>query len=460
MVRANIAAEEAGIPTVGVVVAMFEQLARFVASSYGRPDTRLAIWPTSIDDVSEATIREAAEKVILDPIIEGLTKDGQASGQRMEDTPKEPTEAVHTGTFQQVNDFFYNKGWSDGLPIIPPTREAVEEMLTWTELPPHQEVGILQMANRKATPWNIAVNAVMAGCRPEYFPVLLAAVQAIAEPRYRLKDMGTTGCAKPFFVVNGPIIQQLDLNHGTGLIAPGRRANSTIGRALHLIIRNIAGFKEGITWMGTFGWPGHTFVMAEDEAESPWPPFHTERGFDRNTSTVTASMMMGASTQFMTAGETSQLHLTGITTWMEKTFYASHFWFEPPYKRMTLFMSPPNAQAVARDGYSKEDLKKYILENSKLSVAEINKEFAFTEERVEPWTVHSQAMEGTIPKEWDKGPEEKIPLIESPELLDVFVCGSRGRNRNLIFRTTYCRSTTSEIELPANWEQRLKEAGK
>lgn len=448
-------AEEVGVPGVAVVVSMFEQLYRYVASSYGRAAAKIAVWPDTIDNLSKAMIKETAKKIVLDRIIEGLTKGDPVGGPGVEGNVQDEKEIVCTGTFEQTNDTFYDKGWTDGLPIVPPTKEAVEEMLTWINLPPNEEIGILPVANQRATPWNIAVNAVMAGCRPEYMPVLIAAVQAIAEPTYQLKGMGTTGSAKPFFVINGPIIKQLDLNYGTGLIAPGRKSNSTIGRALHLIIRNIGGFKEGITWMGTFGWPGNCFVMAEDEDASPWNPYHVDRGFSRGTSTVTASMMMGASNQFMTAGETSQLHLEGIIHFMKRIFYNSHFWFSPPSKRMTLFITPPNAAAIAKDGYSKESLKEYIIKNTKLPIAEINKEFNFTMKQVEPWTVHYWAGKGSIPKEWDQGPDDEIPIIEGTDLIDLFVCGSRGRNRNLIFRTCYCESATKEIKLPGNWEQRL-----
>jgi len=137
----------------------------------------------------------------------------------VEHTAKNPEEIVCRGSFDEVNDFFYRKGWTDGLTIIPPTREAVDEMLSWTELSPDEEIGILPLANRRATPWNIAVNAVMAGCRPEYMPVLIAAVAAMADPAYQLKDLGSTGCIKPFIVINGPIIDQLDVNYGTALLS-------------------------------------------------------------------------------------------------------------------------------------------------------------------------------------------------------------------------------------------------
>jgi hypothetical protein len=374
----------------------------------------------------------------------------------VKDTAKNPEEIVYSGTFDHVNDVFYQKGWTDGLSIIPPTREAVEQMLSWTDLSPDEEIGVLPLANRRATPWHIAVNAVMAGCRPEYMPVLIAAVAAMADADFRLKDLGSTGCIKPFMVVNGPIIKQLDFNYGTALLSLGRRANATIGRGLGLVVRNIAGFKEGITSMGTFGWPGGAWIMAEDEDASPWDPFHVDRGFDRTVSTVTAGMMMNATHQFMTSGATAQPHLTGMCHYMGRAFGVTSILFGMS-KTISVFISPPNAAAIAGDGYSKADIQAYMVKHTTLPVDEVNTEFAYTEERVVPWTVHNLVQEGRAPKAFDVAPGERMPIIESPELIDIFVCGSRERNRNLIFRNSYARSITREIQLPANWETRLAE---
>lgn len=370
-----------------------------------------------------------------------------------------PEEFVYRGTFDQVNDFFYDKGWTDGLPIIPPTREAVEEMLKWTDLSPNEEIAVLPIANRRATTWNIAVNAVMAGCRTDYMPVLIAAVEAMADSAYRLKDLGSTGSIKPFIVINGPIVKQLDLNYGTGLLSPGRRSNATIGRGLGLIVRNIAGFREGITSMGTFGWPGGVWVMAEDEDASPWSPFHVDHGFDGNTSTVTVGMIMNATYQFMTSGARAQPHLTGICHYVGKAFGVTSI-LSGMSKTFSVFISPPNAASIAGDGYSKQEVKEYIVENATLPVDEVNMEFAYTEERVVPWTVHNLAEEGRAPRRFDVAPGGRMPIIESPELIDIFVCGSRQRNRNLVFRNTYSRSVTKEIALPSNWRSRVQESSK
>ena len=161
-------------------------------------------------------------------------------------------------------------------------------------------------------------------------------------------------------------------------------------------------------------------------------------------------LVMNATHQFMTSGATAAPHLTGLCHYMGKAFGITSILFGFS-KTLSVFIAPPNAAAIAGDGYSKQDIRKYLVENARLPVDEINTEFAYTEERVVPWTVHNLVEEGKAPNEWDVAPGERMPIIESPELIDIFVCGSRDRNRNMIFRSSYNRSITREIKLPADW---------
>ena len=173
--------------------------------------------------------------------------------------------------------------------ITPPTKEKVEEFLKYTDYPPDQEIAVLPVANLRATPWNIAVNGVMAGCRPEHMPILIAAVQAIADPAFRYANNGgSTHSFMNFFWVNGPLARQLGIDHGQGLIA--HSVNSVIGRAMSLIERNIAGFRIKETQMGSFG-KQLSWVLAEDEEamnKLGWEPYHVEKGFAKNANTLSA----------------------------------------------------------------------------------------------------------------------------------------------------------------------------
>lgn len=429
---------------------MFYKQSQFIARAMGFPGLNLALYPGPIETHSEAELK-ANIAGMFDAIIDAWTKPVQVDTDERERKSARVKAAAVTGSFEEVNDFFYRKGWTDGIPIVPPTAAKVEEMLRWTDLTPDHEIAVLPIANLKATPRSIAVNAVMAGCRPEYMPVLIAAVECFADPVYQYKDINTTGSIKPFIVVNGPIIGQLDINSGTSLMAPGRRSNSTIGRALGLITRNIAGFRDGESSMGCFGWPGSPWVMAEDEEGSPWPPYHVDLGFPREASTVTAMMMMNMTNQAMTAGDTAEPHLTGLCYKLGQAFGTTFMQMGEDHGCMNVFISPGNAKVIARDGYSKQAVREYLAKNATLTVREINEELRFTFADNKD-TVHSLAASGIIPKEWDRAPEDRIPFITNPRVIHIVVCGSAQRNRNLVMRASYCTPVTREIRLPKCWD--------
>jgi hypothetical protein len=183
----------------------------------------------------------------------------------------------------------YDQGWTDGLPIIPATPAAVQQFVTASGRAADDVIGILPPRKGRATVEAIAVNAVMAGCRPEYMPVILAAVEGMLDPSYPLEFMQvTTNPMTPFLLVNGPVRARLDINCGTGCLGPGWRANATIGRAIRLVMNNIGGALPGVYSKVSFGSPlRYSYLCGENEEENPWTPFHVDRGFRRGESTVT-----------------------------------------------------------------------------------------------------------------------------------------------------------------------------
>lgn len=188
-------------------------------------------------------------------------------------------------------DFFaaaFERRWTDGLPVIPPTPDRVNRMLAAVERDPDEVVAIMPPRQGPASVRSIAANAVMAGCLPEYFPVVLAAVEAINDPLFPLGTLVGLRPETPFFLINGPIRDKIRLNCGRGCLGPGWRANATIGRAIRLIMINIGGFSPGGYARTCFSSPlQYTFCAGEEEAESPWEPFHVERGFQKDQSVVT-----------------------------------------------------------------------------------------------------------------------------------------------------------------------------
>ncbi|MFH1652383.1 MAG: hypothetical protein ABID87_09845 [Chloroflexota bacterium] len=188
-----------------------------------------------------------------------------------------------------INDYMDTHGWGDGLPVVPPTPERVSRMIAASGLAPDHVVAEVQPLDGVATIEKIAVNAVMAGCRPEYMPVVVAAVAAMCEPQFNLQGIqATTNPTGVCVVVNGPIRKKLNINCGRNCLGPGWRANATIGRAIRLIQLNIGGGKPEEIDKASQGYPGkYTMCFGENEEDSAWKPLHVERGFKAAESTVT-----------------------------------------------------------------------------------------------------------------------------------------------------------------------------
>ena len=183
----------------------------------------------------------------------------------------------------------FERGWTDGLPVTPPTDERVLRMLAGTSRKPDEVIGRMPPYLAECTIEKVAINAVLAGCRPEYMPVLLAALEAALEPVFTLHGvLATTYFSSPIIIVNGPIAKRIGMNSGINALGQGNRANATIGRALNLIVQNVGGGRPGEADRAALGSPSKfTLCFAEDESDAEWEPLHVSRGFKREASTVT-----------------------------------------------------------------------------------------------------------------------------------------------------------------------------
>ena len=196
---------------------------------------------------------------------------------------------VELGPSEDENEAAFERGWCDGLPIVPPTERRVLAMLDGTARRPGEVVAVVPPDLVECTVEKIAINAVMAGCKPEYLPVVIAAVEAVCTDEFNMHGLlATTMPAGPVIVVNGPIRRAIGMSSGINVFGQGNRANSTIGRALQLVIRNVGGGRPGEVDRATFGNPGKVgFCFAEDEEGSPWPPLNVDLGAAPGTNTVT-----------------------------------------------------------------------------------------------------------------------------------------------------------------------------
>ncbi len=258
-------------------------------------------------------------------------------------------------------EFMFDQGFTDGLPVVPPTPERVLRMLAGTRRDPQEVVAVMPPNMGEATVEKIAINAVMAGCRPEYLPVVIAAVEAICTDAFNIHGvMATTMGASPVMVVNGPIRERLGMNMKLGALGQGNRANATMGRAVRLAVRNIGGARPGGTERSTLGNPmKFTMCFAEWEERNPWEPLHVERGFDPEDSVVTVFAMTSGPVQMVDQDSRSAAQLAGsLGLCLESAFHPkAHYATEA-----LMVVCPEHVDTLTRDGYSKQDLRQRIQE--------------------------------------------------------------------------------------------------
>lgn len=325
--------------------------AHSAASGKGMPGVR-ALGTTILCESTDAeNIRQGIEEV-LDDIIGSLTLPLTEE----EKSPKVKTgiepRIAFKGTYDQVNQFYYRKGWGDGLPITPPTQARVDEMMRGTDLPADHVVTKLIPRMGKATVEKIAVNAVMAGALPTHLPVIIAAVDALSDPKTRFDTFEvSTGSWAPLIIINGPIRNDIHVNCSSGMMSPGDIANAAIGRAVGLIVKNIGGARKGIEDMGTLGDAmKYTLVIGENEENSPWDPLHVDFGYKKESSTVTV-MFPNRYTQTIPAQTTAE----GIAATLAGM---------NPRALATMIVIPDHANRFFSEGWSKQKVKDYIKNNS------------------------------------------------------------------------------------------------
>lgn len=263
-----------------------------------------------------------------------------------------------------INEYFQEKGWTDGLPIIPPTIERVERMATLSKRDLNQEIGVFPPFMQKGSVKQIAANAVMAGCLPEYFPAILSALEAMLDDDCQLSGIqSATNAATPLLFFNGPIVKALKINSGGNTFGTGCRANATIGRATHLVLQNIGGEVPGETDMSTHGQPGKfTFCIAEAEDANPWEPYHIEKGFDRHVSTVSVVGSNGPQNIFAYGCETGEQILDTIVGAVTALGNNNIIFSTGPL----IILSPEHAATIAKSGYSKKKVKEYLFEKGRI----------------------------------------------------------------------------------------------
>src|SRR5258705_13481587 len=301
-------------------------------------------------------------------------------------------------------DLCFEKGWTDGLPVVPPTEAAVRALLDAARLAPDAQIAYIRDRATAVTAEKVAVNAVMAGCKPEYMPVVLAAVEGIGDPRWGYHGPGTsTGGAAVLLIVNGPIARELDVNAGDNLFGPGWRANLTIGRALRLVMRNVCGSMPGLLDRGTVGHPGKlSYVIAENEAESPWTPLSVERGFRPEQSTVTVMAAEGPHQFYNQLSSTAEGVLTTLADSMKHSGGAGR---QPQY---VVTLAGEHMRTIAGSGWGKKEIRQFLFDNTKNTIAHLKRT-------------------NRIPGAIQSGDDTKLrPIVAEPDDLLIVAAGGRA----------------------------------
>jgi len=345
-----------------------------------------------------------------------------------------------------VTESFYREGRTDGLPVVPPTEERVERMLEGTDLPSDEVLGRLGTREGTLTVEKLAVNGVMAGCLPIHMPLLVAGARVLADPKSNaIQASVSTGSWAYLFVVNGPVREALDVNSDTAAFGPGFRTNRTVGRALGLAYKNAADIHPGEKEMATLGNPfKFSLVAGENEARSPWEPLHVERGYDRESSTVTfAAPNSFLQYQFKPGAQSDQQMVESLIQHTPpqmlglKTETANER-YEGAQLEVFYALCPYNAQEL--EGYTKAEIKEYIFENARRPV----------EELFDVDLSSGGDGDGLQPL-WGR-------QFDSPDRINLFVTGGSGRF-NAAIGPTLGGPTTKRVELPDNWETLLERYG-
>ena len=421
--------EARGIPAVVLGTDAFLSLARAQAAKHGRPHLAVALVPHPVGGIDPSIVRRKAAAVV-DEVVIALTRD-PAPPPRPAPSAAAPLVEAPDG-LDAFQDWAMAERWSDGLPVLPPTAARVERLLGAWQARRHDVIATLAPLDGAATLEAIAVNAALAGAGPEHLPVIVAAVRAIAEPRFNLNAIQTTThpCT-PLLIVNGPVAARVGVSGGPNALGNGHRANAVIGRAVRLVCQNVGGARPGLEDRATLGHPGKfAFCLAENEAASPWPPLHVERGFPASTSCVTvcgSEAPHNVNDHASTTPEALLMALAGTaaTTGSNNVYLGG----EP-----LVILGPEHAQTLATTGWSKSDVKRALWERIRI--------------RLDRFSAENLARFATIDPGLfaDRPGDAAVPWCARPDDLMVIVAGGPGKHSALVPTFGATRSVTVAID--------------
>ena len=426
--------EKVGVPTVAFVAQTFEKDWQASAKVFGVKELPYAVVPRPFVGLAAEDIHPLVDAA-FNTLVKRLTQ--PMAHKAAEEKSVHPAELIaiegedRYAALEHMNRMFLDQGWGDGFPLWAPTRERVDAMLRGTKSAPSQTVAVLAPGKGLATVEKIAVNAVMAGCKPEHLPVLLAAVEAIGDPRFMMRNVAmSTGAHAPLMLVNGPIVGKLGINTGRCALGPGAPSavNTVLGRAIRLIYMNLGHAYPGAMDMDTLGSPTkYSMCLGENMDASPWEPFHVEKGFDREAGVVTMFTTYALSEVEDNYGTIPQAilntaSLSACNAGVKSVGYWLCGWRADPDARVQvkdkhlLLVCPVHAAVHKKHGWSKQDVRDYLYKHARMPFAQlIAKTEAAAFRKSHP---HLQWL-------WDS-PQTLIPILETPDCFEIAVAGGMG----------------------------------
>jgi hypothetical protein len=447
--------ERLGIPTASIVGSGFLKQAEVVTRGLGVP-LAIGVYPGTPMVDSEEVLRRKVEESLAPGLLQGLTGEAPAALQ----TAAEPAPGTiaFSGSFDEVQEQFHRNLWSDGLPIVPPTRERVDAFLAFTPRKRHDVLGIVPQEGREASILSIAINGVMAGCRPEYMPVLVAIVEAMVDPKFRIQDCGSTPGWEPLVIVNGPIVKALEFNSGQGVMRTGRQANTSVGRFVRLYLRNVCGYRIP-PGAGDKGSIGQSFLvaMAEDEdsaAEAGWPTYAQDRGFAPADNVVTVHSVVSITSPMYSAGDRAVDH---VQQWAEIIGGSFTYWAHTGFKTglwNPLIVAGPSVAKVIAAEWSKDDVRRYLYDRMRVTAERITHYARMTS--TPTFSLERLVRDGILPAEYaaSDDPQRELHIVIRPEMIEILVAGDPGRNQSRAYMGNHIQGppTSRRVDLPSGWD--------
>lgn len=468
--------ETCGVPTTGIIISGFVPQAKLAAAAQGFPDLPIAEYPDTMMTDSDEMMRQKVVGVVCDSIVKNLTQPPPPRKPKKVKEP-DPRTIIYEGTLPEVHEFFYRNLWTDGLPIIPPTLEEVDKFMRFTDRPAEEVISVLPHEHRQATVWSVAVNGVMAGCRPEYMPLMLAAADAISctgtpgnllDQGWRAEDVGTSPGWEPLIIVSGPLVKKLGFNFGQGALRFGRQANTSLGRFLKLFLRNIGGFRipPGVGDKGSLG-QSMNVAVAEDMdlvQELGWRTYQEERGFSAEDTCVTVLSSAYVSAPCYTSGDLPEQHLEILAEELcEKQFGIFSTWGVHTFRlEPVLMLAPPVAKVFAQEGLTKQDVRDYLYKNSHVTAGQMERHWH--DFNGLDFDMYTRARNGKIPPIYGESddPQRPIPIFLNNRSLQIIVAGdpARAQSKGFMQSGYIAPPITMKVLLPENYDELTAELHK